>query len=61
MKFELFGNTDGKQKAFLIPSKEYENTYSWDEALNLCASFNATLVKMDSKDKEFVLLSYLEL
>jgi hypothetical protein len=24
MKFELFGNTDGKQKAFFIPTKEYE-------------------------------------
>jgi hypothetical protein len=60
MKFELFGNTDGKQKAFLIPSKEYENTHSWDEAVNLCASFNATLVEMDSTDEEFVFLSYLE-
>ncbi len=59
MKFELFRNTDEKLKAFFIPSKEYERRKSWDEAVNLCASFNATLVEMGSSDKEFLFLSYL--
>ncbi len=59
MKFELFRNTDEKLKAFFIPSKEYEKEKSWDEAVNLCASFNATLVEMDSSDKVFLFLSYL--
>ncbi len=59
MKFELFGNSDGKQKAFFIPAKDYEKDKPWDEAVNICASFNATLVEMDSKDKEFLFLSYL--
>ncbi len=59
MKFELFRNTDEKLKAFFIPSKEYETGKSWEEAVNLCASFNATLVEMDSSNKEFLFLSYL--
>jgi hypothetical protein len=58
MKFELFRNTDEKLKAFFIPSKEHETKKSWDEAVNLCASFNATLVEMDSSNKEFLFLSY---
>jgi hypothetical protein len=59
MKFELFSNTDEKLKAFFIPSKEYERRKSWDQAVNLCYSFNATLVEMDSSNKEFLFLSYL--
>ncbi len=61
MKFELFGNTDGKQKAFFIPSEHpWFGLKTWDYAVKVCASFNATLVEMDSSDKEFIFLSYLQ-
>jgi hypothetical protein len=32
---------------------------SWDESVKQCASFNATLVELDSSYKEFIFLSYL--
>jgi len=60
MKFELFKNTDGRQKAFFIPSKDYDKPQSRNDAVNTCKNFNdATLVDMESPAKEFLFLSYL--
>jgi hypothetical protein len=60
MKYELFENKEGKKKAFFMPTIDYKTPIlNWEGAVNLCTSFNATLVEIDSPEKEFLFLSYL--
>ncbi len=59
INFKLFTDSDGKQKAFILPLNENKEGKTWDEAVNICAKFNATLVKIDSWQKQFIFQSYL--
>jgi hypothetical protein len=59
MNYKLFGDIDGKRKAFFIPSNDNFGEKGWDEAVKLCSDFNATLVEIDTSEKEFIFLSYL--
>jgi hypothetical protein len=58
MNFKLFGDTDGKHKAFSIPLSNNLEIKSWDEAVKLCADFNATLVEMASKEKVYIFIIF---
>lgn len=61
INFELFTDTDGKHKAFFIPLNKLNPmiTYNWDEANKKCAELNATLVEIQTSEKQFIFESYL--
>jgi hypothetical protein len=61
INFKLFTDSDGKHKAFFIPMNE-KNAYdrqTWDNASKTCAKFEASLVEVNTWQKQFLLETYL--
>jgi hypothetical protein len=61
INYKLFTDYDGKHKAFFIPMNE-KNAYdrqTWDNANKTCAKFEASLVEVDTWQKQFLLETYL--
>jgi len=61
VNYELFTDSDGKRKAFFIPMNEksaYERQ-TWDNANKTCSKFEASLVEVQTWQKQFQLETYL--
>jgi hypothetical protein len=59
VNYGLFTETDGEQKAFFIPINENKDRKTWDEAVAVCATYNSSLVEIDSWHKHFVFTSFM--
>ncbi len=59
INYRLFTETDGKQKAFFIPLNENKDRKTWDEATAVCATYNSSLVEIDSWQKHLVFTSFM--
>jgi hypothetical protein len=59
--FKLFTDSDGKHKAlFFYKNKTTPYVYTtWDEAKKACQSLNASLVEIQTIEKQFILESFL--
>jgi len=57
--YQLFADPNGKIKAFFIPVATMKNTYTFDDSVNLCKSFNSTLIEIESKEKQNILESFI--
>ncbi len=60
INFKLFTDTDGKQKAFFfhINKTDPYGYTSLDEANKTCANFNASLVEIQTLEKQFIFESF---
>ena len=57
--FKRFTDSDGKRKAFFIPMNEnYEKT-TFEEAINACNKYNATLVEPKTAQKQHIFETFL--
>jgi hypothetical protein len=61
LNYKLFTDTDGKHKAFFIPINEKRacGEVKLEEASEICAKFNGTLVEVQTWQKQLILESYL--
>jgi hypothetical protein len=61
INYELFTDSDGKRKAFFIPISEKSayDRQTWDNANKTCAQFDASLVEVQTWQKQFQLETYL--
>ncbi len=60
INYELFTDIDGKRKAFFIPYNEKGDfeVYHWSDASKSCEKFNATLVEVQTLQKQNILEMY---
>ncbi len=61
INYKLFTDSDGKHRAFIIPINKNHvfSQYTWNEANNTCAKFNASLVEIQTEEKQFIFESFL--
>jgi hypothetical protein len=59
INYKLFTDTDGKQKAFLIPLNENKEGKTLEEAMKICEDYNSTLVEINCWQKHLIFESFL--
>jgi hypothetical protein len=60
--FKLFTDSDGKHKALFFhinKTSPYSSSTTWDDAKKTCKSLNASLVEIQTMEKQFILESFL--
>jgi hypothetical protein len=59
--YKLFTDSDGKHKALFIPFNKNGDIvdYNFNDAVDVCSKFNATLVEVQSLRKQWILESFL--